>query len=71
MHITLSQTPTAPTGLSCGAGGSLGSVEPDLHTRPAPILDSVTQANWSGFLHVLDAVKPLQESHHNITRLCQ
>lgn len=46
-------------------------MESDLNTRPAPVLNSVMEADWPGFLHVLDAIKPLQESHHNITRLRQ
>ena len=55
-----------PLKLCSGAGRLIRCMESDLNPRPAPVLNGVMQANWPGFLHVLHAIKHLQESHHNI-----
>ena len=55
-----------PSKLCFGAGRLIRCVESDLNSRPTPVLNGVMQANWPGFLHVLNAIKHLQESHHNI-----
>ena len=61
----------APPRSSSGANQSFRNMEFDLYTRPASVLYSVMQADWPGFLHILEAIKPLQKSHHNITCLRQ
>ena len=70
VHVASSPTPIAPPSLSCRAW-LFRSMESDLHTWPASVLNSVMQANWPRLLHVLDMIKLLQKSHHNITRLHQ